>query len=101
MSSWTYDNPFTYTAVEPDVVKCGYCDEEIQPGERCIDYFRGVIGRSEKTGRLMVVADKYDPEEPAIFHEECHALWKNESLQDEEEELMKFCAGCGSKLNGD
>ena len=103
MSSWTYNGPVgqTYTVKETPntVAECAYCGEEIKVGERCIDYYRGVLGMGEKSGQPIVVEDKYDPEDPAIFHEECHDMWKNESRQDETEELMRFCAGCGCKLS--
>jgi hypothetical protein len=101
MSSWTYGQTVVAPETPRRVLECAYCGEELRIGERCVDYFRGVVGIGEKSGQPIVVEDQYDPEDPAVFHEECHEMWRSESKQDEEEELMRFCAGCGCKLNGD
>lgn len=83
---------------------CDYCDEPIQPGERCVDKFRGVCGLGQKSGQPMVVRDTYDPEEPYHFHEECEELYYEEKVKkrmEDDEELLRFCAGCGCKLTGE
>ena len=101
MTSWQYGQP--QVGVQ-DTLKCGYCGEELRLGERCIERFRGVVGRGEKSGQPTLVADGYDPEDSVFLHEECEEMMHFDAFKSEmseDEELMKFCAGCGSKFNGD
>ena len=80
---------------------CHYCGEQFAIGERAVYRLRGVvtIGHS---GRPYVESDSYDPEEPVVLHEACEVpfLKHIDGAEDDDGELLRFCAGCGTKLGG-
>lgn len=100
MTAWQYGSPLEFK----NSIDCAYCGEEVTRGQRCVERFRGVMGSGDKSGQPLVVADTYDPEEVMVLHEECEEMMHHEAVRkelEEDEELMRFCAGCGCKLNGD
>lgn len=115
MSNWEWtpmvQQPVPYKAEdEPkyeedveDQFYCSYCGEIFKLGERFVWRERGIAGIGPRSGRLTMVEDTYDPEEPVRLHEDCEEALIVERMKarGEEEELLKFCAGCGVKLSGD
>ena len=107
MTAWQYGQVVITNAPKQCLV-CPLCNEEMKPGEKCVDRFEGVIGFGEKSGQLMVVEDPRNREGQVIVHLECEeealiqaAERQVEEQKEDEDEKLKFCAGCACKLTGD
>lgn len=92
----------TDSTSEGDGGWCRYCGEVIEVDDRCFYVLRGVMKIGEKSGRAYVEEDTYDKEEAVILHELCAlSYFREQDGLGEEDELIKFCAGCGTKLHGE
>lgn len=80
-------------------LRCSYCYEEFDPGDRLIKRFRGVSGFSGIDGESYPIEDPNAPEETLLLHEECELPFLTEGREDNE--LLRFCAGCGAKITDD
>jgi hypothetical protein len=78
-------------------MECDHCGQPIKFGQRCIERLRGVAGLGTMSGQPMIVDDPVDPEPIMRLHEWCEEeVWEAQFTPDE---LLKFCAGCGCKID--
>lgn len=85
-----------------DPAVCDYCGEILEEGEQALELFDGVIGRGQKSGRLMVTESLVNKDDMnvATLHRECAPTFIYHMLiGDEMPEPL--CSVCESKLDGD
>lgn len=86
----------------PFELDCDHCGEPFKEGEQAVELYWGVAGRGKNSGNSMVVEDKYAGSNTAVIHPCC--ILDFIIQMDETGEYgnrLNFCAGCGTKLNGE
>lgn len=83
---------------------CSHCRCPIEYGEQCMEFLPGLSGVGEKSGRPVVVDGENLDHEHAVLHIGCiydYVFCVEESLAYQDEDDVKYCAACSSKLDGD
>lgn len=83
------------------VKKCSQCDDNIEVDEPCIELFFGILGRSKKSGQLMVLDASSEPDPPIILHTYCVVSFSIDNIDDSMPDDFgeNICQHCESKLD--